>query len=139
MKKILVFTISLIVWFNCPANQVTKVSLIIKNGLVLTMNHDYQVIKDGVVIIAGNKIIDIGNSDLLNKYRSSQVIDAKQGIVMPGMINAHTHAAMSVFRSVGDDVADRLTKYLFPLEAKLVTPQLVYDGTLHSAIEMVKG
>jgi 5-methylthioadenosine/S-adenosylhomocysteine deaminase len=116
-----------------------NVSMIIKNGLILTMNKKLQVIKNGVIAVNGNKIVAVGSNNLLKKYSSDNIINAENGIVMPGMINAHTHAAMSVFRSIGDDVGDRLKRFLFPLEKQLVTPQLVYDGTLHGAVEMVKG
>ncbi|WP_052399120.1 amidohydrolase [Candidatus Francisella endociliophora] len=139
MKKLLLFSIGFFICFSGFSNQKQKVSLLIKNGLVLTMNKNHDVIDNGVVVIKGNKIIDVGNKKIANKYLPKETIDAQNGIVMPGMINAHTHAGMSIFRSVGDDVADRLTRYLFPLEAKLVSPKLVYDATLHSAIEMVKG
>lgn len=139
LKKVLIFLVGLAVAVNCFGGKKTEVSLIIENGLILTMNKDFDIVNNGVVIISDNKIVEVGNKQLLKKYTSKDVIDADGGIIMPGMINAHTHAAMSVFRSVGDDVADRLNKYLFPLEDKLVTPKLVYDGTLHAAIEMVKG
>ncbi|AXA33754.1 amidohydrolase [Francisella adeliensis] len=139
MKKITIFTICILSFFKCFADAKVKASIIIKNGLILTMDKDYKIINDGVVVISGTKIVAVGNKNLINKYKAEQTIDAQNGIVMPGMINAHTHAGMSLFRSAGDDVADRLTKYLFPLEAKLVTPKLVYDATLNSAIEMVKG
>lgn len=139
MKKITLFAICILSFFKCFATEKIKASIIIKNGLVLTIDKDYKTINDGVVVISGTRIVAVGDKNLINKYKAEQIIDAQHGIVMPGMINAHTHAGMSLFRSAGDDVADRLTKYLFPLEAKLVTPKLVYDATLNSAIEMVKG
>jgi len=123
--------------FNASEDEKIKVDIAVYNGTVLTMNHDKEIIEDGVVIIHDSKIIAVGTKELLEKY-SGKLIDAKNGIIMPGMINAHTHAAMSVFRSLADDVPDRLTRFIFPLEAQMVSEDLVYKGTLHSAIEMVK-
>jgi len=140
MKKKLIYLLCLcfsIISFAKDNNQ--KVSLIIKNGTILTMNEDHKIIEDGVVIIDKNKIIAIGDKEILKEYSATLTLDAQDGIVMPGMINTHTHAAMTIFRSIGDDVGDRLNRYLFPLESKLVTPTLVYDGTRHGAIEMLKG
>jgi cytosine/adenosine deaminase-related metal-dependent hydrolase len=73
------------------------------------------------------------------RYRATRTIDARGGIVMPGMINTHTHAAMTVFRGLGDDVADRLRRFIWPLEAKVVDAELVYWGSLHGMIEMIEG
>lgn len=71
--------------------------------------------KNGVVVIKDNKIISVGNEELLNRYSANKIIDAEDGIIMPGMINTHTHVAMTVFRSLADDVPDRLNRYIFPL------------------------
>lgn len=60
-------------------------------------------------------------------------------IVLPGLINTHTHASMTVFRSLGDDVPDRLHRYIFPLEKKLVSRDMVRIGANVGNIEMVKG
>lgn len=57
---------------------------------------------------------------------------------MPGMINTHTHVSMSVFRSLADDVPDRLRRYIFPLENKMVSKEMSYIGALHGSIEMAK-
>ena len=124
---------------NIETTQKKEVSIIIKNGTVLTMNQTKQIISNGVVVIIGNKIVDIGSSDILSKYHADTLIDADGGIIMPGMINTHTHASMSVFRSLADDVPDRLNRYIFPLEKKLVSRDMVYKGALHGSIEMAKG
>jgi len=112
--------------------------VIIKNGTVLTMNADREIIEAGVVVIRGNKIIAVGSSDLAAAYSAPRTIDARGGIVMPGMINTHTHASMTVFRSLADDVPNRLQRYIFPLENKMVSEEMSYLGALHGSIEMVK-
>jgi cytosine/adenosine deaminase-related metal-dependent hydrolase len=138
--KATLFSVILIFFscFNTTDPKIETVDLIIKNGLVLTMNSEKEIIENGVVVINNSKIIDVGSSDLLEIY-SGRIIDADKGIIMPGMINAHTHAAMSVFRSLADDVPDRLNRFIFPLENRMVDEDLVYVGTKHGAIEMLRG
>ena len=124
---------------NIETTPKEDVSIIIRNGTVLTMNKTKQIIDNGVVVIKNNKIVDVGTSTILSKYKANRVIDADGGIIMPGMINTHTHASMSVFRSLADEVPDRLNRYIFPLEKKLVSRDMVYKGALHGAVEMAKG
>lgn len=123
---------------NVQASNAEEVDLIVKNGLVLTMNAGKEIFSDGVVVVNGNKIVEVGGVEILGKYSSENAIDAKGGIIMPGMINTHTHASMSVFRSLADDVPDRLNRYIFPLENKMVSEEMVYIGAVHAAIEMAK-
>lgn len=115
-----------------------EVDLIVRNGLVLTLNAAKEIHHDGVVIVSGNRIVEVGSAEILAKYSSDNDIDAQGGIVMPGMINAHTHASMSVFRSLADDEPDRLERYIFPLENRMVSEEMVYLGAVHAAIEMAK-
>ena len=116
-----------------------EASIIIKNGTVLTMNEKRDVIENGVIVIKNNKIISVGDEELLKQYSAKKVIDAEDGIVMPGMINTHTHVAMTVFRSLADDVPDRLNRYIFPLENKMVSPEMAYLGAKHGTMEMALG
>lgn len=113
--------------------------LVITHGTVVTMNDKKDVIENGVVVIRDAKLIAIGPAAIAEHYTAKKTIDARGGIVMPGFINTHTHAAMTIFRSLGDDVADRLKRFMFPLEAKFVDREVVYWGTLHGALEMVEG
>ncbi len=113
--------------------------LIITHGQVITMNAQRAIITDGVVVVRGSEIVAVGPAALAANYTAAKTIDARGGLVLPGMINTHTHAAMSVFRGLGDDVADRLRKYIWPLEAKVVDADLVYWGSLHSMVEMIEG
>lgn len=118
-------------------SNVQSVDLIIVNGLILTMNNEKEIIENGVVVIDDSKIIAVGTSELLDLF-TGKIIDADHGIIMPGMINTHTHAAMSVFRSLADDVPDRLNRFIFPLENRMLDHDLVYVGTKFGAIEMLK-
>lgn len=119
--------------------DVAEVDLLITNGLVFPMDAARSTIPGGFVAIRGAHIVAVGSADEGKRFRAARTIDARGGIVMPGMINTHTHAAMTVFRGLGDDVADRLRRFIWPLEAKVVDADLVYWGSLHGMIEMVEG
>ena len=122
---------------SSSANE--KVDLIITDAMVLTMNQDKTVYENGTVIVDGNKIVAVGDSSLAKQYSSDTVLDVDGDIVMPGLINTHTHVSMTVFRSLADDVPDRLHRYIFPLEAKLVSRDMVRIGANLGNVEMVKG
>jgi len=125
--------------FSAPARAQERADLVITNGTVVTMNDKKDLIDGGVVVIRDAKIVAVGPAALAAKFTATKTIDARGGIVLPGFINTHTHAAMTIFRSLGDDVADRLKRFMFPLEAKFVDREVVYWGTLHGALEMVEG
>lgn len=110
---------------------------ILKNVNILTMNKEKEILENGVVVIKDNLIEAVGGVELLEEYKAEEIIDGKDGILMPGMINTHTHAAMVVFRSLADDVADRLKKYIFPLENLLVDKSLVALGSKYGIAEML--
>ncbi|MDD1780979.1 amidohydrolase [Enterovibrio sp. ZSDZ35] len=117
----------------------TDVSLIIKNGQVLTMNPQKEVYNDGVVVIDNDEIVAVGDVSLLNKYTSENIIDAEDGIVMPGMINTHNHLPMIAFRGLGEEgIENRLFAYFFPLEAKKLSRELIYQATRLGALDLAQ-
>ncbi len=113
--------------------------LIIIHAHVITMNATREIIEDGAVIIKDARILAVGPAALAAGYTAPKTIDARGDLVMPGMINTHTHASMTLFRGLGDDVRDRLNKLIFPLEKNLVDRELTYWGALHGFVEMVEG
>ncbi|MBI4885731.1 MAG: amidohydrolase [Acidobacteria bacterium] len=118
-----------------------RASLVITNGTVVTMNAGGQIIPNGAVAIAGADIVAVGAAeDIQRRFRGAQVIDAAGQVVMPGLINTHTHAPMVLYRGLADDLAlmDWLTKYIFPAEAKTVSPEFVRAGTRLAALEMIQ-
>lgn len=129
----------LVALFSAGSFAVQPVDLLITGGTVLTMNEKDQVIEHGVVAIKDNKIIAVGSSELSKNYQAAKVLDVDGDIVMPGLINTHTHASMTVFRSLADDVPDRLHRYIFPLEKKLVSREMVRIGADLANVEMIKG
>jgi 5-methylthioadenosine/S-adenosylhomocysteine deaminase len=121
----------------------TAVDLLITGGAVVTMNSDRRVFENGFVAIRGERIFDVGDAaDLKTKgYKAGRVIDARDKVVLPGLINTHTHIPMTLFRGVADDLdlQDWLTKYIFPAEAKNVTRDFVVAGARLGLAEMIRG
>lgn len=100
------------------------------------MNKNHDIIENGIVVIQDTKIIAVGSEELLREYSGFKMIDAQGGIIMPGLINTHSHLPMIVFRSLGENgVKDRLYDYFFPLEKEMLSRKLIYDATIHGAIE----
>lgn len=113
--------------------------LIITRAHIVTMNAAREVIEDGAIIIRDSRIVAIGSSSIAANYSAAKTIDARGNLVFPGLVNTHTHASMTVFRGLGDDVPDRLRRFIFPLEKNLIDRELVYWGALHGFIEMIEG
>ena len=116
-------------------------NILIHNGTIVTM-HDRKVIPEGAIAIEDKTIIDIGKtSELKRKYgRGYEEIDAKGKVVIPGLINTHQHAAMSLLRGYADDLPlqEWLEKWIWPIE-KHMTPHDIYVGALLTAIESIMG
>ena len=106
---------------------------------VVTMDAQRRVIENGAVAVAGDHIVDVGpRADIDRRYTAAQRLDRPDAILAPGLINTHTHAAMSLFRGVADDMnlQDWLQKFIFPAEAKNVDREFVRWGTRLAVLEM---
>jgi len=117
------------------------ISLLVVGGTVVTMDADGRVIPDGAVAIDQDVIAEVGTADELSrKYAAASRIDARGQVVLPGLVNGHTHAPMVLFRGLADDLAleDWLQKDIFPAEAKTVSPDFVRVGTRLAALEMIE-
>ena len=114
--------------------------LLIHNGLVVTMNPHRDILNNGTVGIRGGKIEWIGASNPTKPLpEASEVIDAGGGIVMPGLVNTHSHLPMTLFRGLADDLPlmEWLNDHIFPAEAQHVNPDSVYLGALLGYAEML--
>jgi len=117
------------------------VSLVVTNGVVVTVDGARRVIDGGAVAIDGRDIVAVDTAAAIAaRFRGRDTVDAAGGVIMPGLINTHTHAPMVLFRGLADDLAlmDWLQKYIFPAEAKTVTPEFVRAGTRLAALEMIE-
>jgi 5-methylthioadenosine/S-adenosylhomocysteine deaminase len=113
---------------------------IIFGGTVITMS-EVGIIRDGAVAVEGDTIIDVGKSDEIKcKYPRYEKIDAKGKVVMPGLINTHQHAAMSLLRGYADDypLKEWLENWVWPFERHM-TGYDIYVGALLTAVESIMG
>jgi len=118
-----------------------QVSLLITNGIVVTMDGGDRVISPGSVAIDGTDIVAVDTADAIRRqFRGRDTIDASGQVIMPGLVNTHTHAPMVLYRGLADDLAlmDWLNNYIFPAEAKTVSPEFVRAGTRLAALEMIE-
>jgi 5-methylthioadenosine/S-adenosylhomocysteine deaminase len=117
------------------------VSLVITGGTVITENASHDVLSPGAVAVDGTDIVAVDRAGVIaQRFRAQETIDARDQIVMPGLVNTHTHAPMVMYRGLADDLAlmDWLQKYIFPAEAKTVSPEMVRIGTRLAALEMIE-
>ena len=117
-----------------------RADLIVAGGTVLTIDARDTVIANGAVAIRGGAIAAVGSQKSVERrFRARRTIDAGGGLVLPGFVNAHTHAAMTLLRGVRDDVEllTWLEKFMFPLEARFVSPEFVRWGTRLACWEMI--
>jgi 5-methylthioadenosine/S-adenosylhomocysteine deaminase len=107
---------------------------------VVTMDPQRRVIEDGAIAIRGERIVAAGpRAEIEQRYQARQRLDRPNAILAPGLIDTHTHAAMSLFRGIADDLRlqDWLEHYIFPAEARNVTPDFVRWGTRLGCLEML--
>ncbi len=107
---------------------------------VVTQNAEAEIIENGAIAIQGGRIAAVGpQAEIFAKYRAPNVLDQPNAILAPGLINTHTHAAMSLFRGIANDrkLQDWLENFIFPAEAKNVDREFVRWGTRLAIYEML--
>ncbi|MGH9255177.1 MAG: amidohydrolase family protein, partial [Vicinamibacterales bacterium] len=128
-----------VVWSQTGGQR--EVSLIITHGTVVTMDGAGRTIANGAVAVDGADIVAVDSAEAIERqFRTANTIDAADQVVMPGLVNTHTHAPMVLYRGLADDLAlmEWLTNYIFPAEAKTVSPEFVRAGTRLAALEMIQ-
>ena len=118
-----------------------EVDLLVLGGIVLTADHNWNTYDPGVVAVDGGAIVGVGpRHEVEGAYRGRERIDAGGKLIMPGLLNAHTHAPMTLFRGIADDLPLEtwLYKYIWPAETKLLSPDFVRLGTQLAAAEMIR-
>lgn len=116
--------------------------LIVDHGTVVTMDGTRRIFPDGAIAVQGDSIAAIDSTANIDaRYTAGKIIDARGALVLPGLINAHTHMGMSLFRGLADDLSldDWLNKYIFPAEHRYVTRDFVTWSTRLSLLEMLQG
>ena len=141
----LLFSFLMFFLISCDIEEIDeriKVDLILEAGHIVTMNQSNLILKDSAIAIDEGLIIDIDSIEVIrNKYEANEHILGNERIVLPGLINGHSHAAMTLLRGIADDLAliDWLNNYIFPVEAKFVDAEFVRVGTELACWEMIRG
>src|SRR5580765_1891340 len=139
MKRVLIVCAVAAISLGAQARR--PVSLVVTGGTVVTENATHAILTPGAIAIDGVDVVEVGSpAAIASKYQAAETIDARDQVVLPGLINTHTHAPMVMYRGLADDLAlmDWLQKYIFPAEAKTVSPELVRVGTRLAAVEMIE-
>jgi 5-methylthioadenosine/S-adenosylhomocysteine deaminase len=140
LSRVLASLLAAVVLFSQqPARR--AVSLVITGGIVVTMDPAGRVLSPGALAIDERDIVAVDTPEnIAARFSGRESIDGTGQVVMPGLINTHTHAPMVLYRGLADDLAlmDWLQKYIFPAEAKTVTPEFVRAGTRLAALEMIQ-
>jgi len=119
----------------------TVVDMIVRGGTVVTMDGSRRVIENGSVAVKNGRIVSVGSvTEIDRNYGSREIVNATGKVVIPGLINGHTHVPMTLFRGLADDLdlQEWLTKYIFPAEARNVTEEFVRVGTRLGLAEMIR-
>jgi len=119
--------------------QPLSADLIVKGGIILTMDSEVRELKDHSLAVKDGKIAAIypSNAEL---WSAAEILDASDCLLIPGLINTHSHLPMTYFRGLADDLPLDiwLREYIWPMEAKILNAQVIRDATLHGACEMLK-
>lgn len=116
-------------------------TLILKNAIVLTMDKEFHHYEPGAVAIGGDKIVAVGSeSEIISQYPSTPTFDCQGKVLMPGLVNAHTHVPMTLLRGLADDLRLDvwLLGYMMPVEREFVSPDFVRLGTQLACAEMIR-
>ena len=118
-----------------------KVDTLFINAIVLTMDEKLTQHDPGAVAVKGDSIIAVGaEAELKKEYAAKEVIDCGGKILMPGLVNAHTHVPMTLIRGLADDLRLDvwLMGYMLPVERQFVSPEFVRLGTLIACAEQIR-
>ncbi len=120
----------------------TVIDLLIEGDHIVTMDTDFRIITAGAVAVSNGEILEIGKAkDLRAKYQPGETLAGTNKVVMPGLINGHSHAAMTLLRGIADDLSiyEWLNDYIFPAEVAFANRDFVEVGTRLACWEMIRG
>ena len=115
--------------------------LLLTNAIVLTMDEAFTSYEPGAVAVLGDSILAVGpEAELRSKYAAKETIDCQGKVLMPGLVNAHTHVPMTLLRGLADDLRLDvwLLGYMMPVEREFVSPEFVRLGTSLACVELIR-
>jgi 5-methylthioadenosine/S-adenosylhomocysteine deaminase len=117
-----------------------RVDLLLTGATVITMNEDFDVYPIGAVAVTNDSIVAAGPADeIAARFQAAETVECKDQVIIPGLVNAHTHVPMTLLRGLNDDLRlDVWLGYLMPLEREFVTPNFVRLGTQVACAEMIR-
>jgi 5-methylthioadenosine/S-adenosylhomocysteine deaminase len=118
-----------------------QVDILLTNAIVLTMDQEFNQFDPGAVAVEGNSILAVGEEkEITAKYTAKQTVDCGGKVLMPGLVNAHTHVPMTLLRGLADDLRLDvwLLGYMMPVEREFVSPEFVRIGTLIACAEFIR-
>ena len=118
-----------------------KADILLTNAIVLTMNEALTHYEPGAVAVLGESILDVGpEAELREKYTPTEIVDCGGKVLMPGLVNAHTHVPMTLLRGLADDLRLDvwLMGYMMPVEREFVSPDFVHLGTSLACVELIR-
>jgi 5-methylthioadenosine/S-adenosylhomocysteine deaminase len=139
-NRLAALTITGCVASACAAQS--EVDFLVAGDYVVTMEANQPAVKDGAVAVKDGMIVAVGaRAELAAKYRAKETLAGKDRVLMPGLVNGHGHAAMTLLRGIADDreLMDWLTNYIFPTEVRFVDAEFVRIGTELACWEMIRG
>jgi 5-methylthioadenosine/S-adenosylhomocysteine deaminase len=119
-----------------------RCEILLSNAIVLTMDENYSLYEPGAVAIQGDQILAVGpDASLRSQYQAEETIDCGGKVLMPGLVNAHTHVPMTLLRGLADDLRLDvwLLGYMMPVEREFVSPDFVRLGTKIACVELIRG
>ncbi len=119
----------------------TTIDTLLTNAIVVTMNANGDIYRPGAVAISGNSIVAAGpEHEIARQYQATETIDCAGSVIMPGLVNAHTHAPMTLLRGLADDLRLDvwLLGYVMPVEREFVSPDFCRLGTQLACAEMIR-
>ncbi len=138
----MLLSFSVLIASSACASPASPVDLIVLGDYVIVMDEDNNVIQQGAVVVDRGRIVAVGPADeITESYDALDTLDGAGRVVMPGLINGHSHAAMTLLRGIADDLElmDWLTNYIFPAEVRFVDEDFVRIGTELACWEMIRG
>jgi 5-methylthioadenosine/S-adenosylhomocysteine deaminase len=118
-----------------------KADLLLVNAIVLTMDENFTYFEPGAVAVSGDSILEVGlESELRRSYEAGEIVDCQGKVLMPGLVNAHTHVPMTLLRGLADDLRLDvwLLGFMMPVEREFVSPDFVRLGTQIACVELIR-